>query len=98
MWELGTIGAVSAGAQCRQYGKWVEGGGDGLCAGVGCVLVSLCLGGPPAGYPKTYLGYGYRGEELVLRPCLGCFLPYKERTEVDKSLCLVKNNCCSCPI
>ena len=27
-------------------------------AGLGCVLVSLCLGGPPAGYPKTYLGYG----------------------------------------
>ena len=26
--------------------------------GVGCVLVSLCLGGPPAGYPKTYLVYG----------------------------------------
>ena len=26
--------------------------------GVGCVLVSLRLGGLPAGYLKTYLGYG----------------------------------------
>jgi len=33
----------------------------------------------------------------MLRPCLGCFLSYKERTEVDKSLYLVKNNSCSQP-
>lgn len=58
MWELGTIGAVSAGAQCRRYGEWVGGGAVDCVRGVGCVLVSLCLGGLSAGCPKTYLGYG----------------------------------------
>ena len=67
-------------------------------AGLGCVLVRLRLGGLPEDCPKTYLGDGRQeGGNPMLRPCLGCFLSYKERTEVDKSLYLVKNNSCSQP-
>jgi len=72
-------------------------GGDGLCAGCGlCARESLSRRSP-SGLSQDLLGLRIEREELVLRPCLGCFLSYKERTEVDKSLYLVKNNSCSQP-
>ena len=73
-------------------------GGDGLSAGCGlCARESLSRRSPSV-LSQDFFGLRIEREELVLRPCLGCFLSYKERTEVDKSLYLVKNNCCSCPI
>ena len=97
---LNAVGAVSAGSSVQS----VRGGGglsavstvngwegsDGLCAGCG-----LCAREPlsrryPGGLSQDFFGLRIEREELVLRPCLGCFLSYKERTEVDKSLYLVK--------
>ena len=70
---------------------------DGLCAGCGlCARESLSRRSP-SGLSQDLLGLRIEREELVLRPCLGCFLSYKERTEVDRSLYLVKNNSCSQP-
>ena len=66
-------------------------GSDGLCAREPLSRRS------PGGLSQDFFGLRTEREELVLRPCLGCFLSYKERTEVDKSLYLVKNNCCSQP-
>ena len=63
--------------------------GGGLCARESLSRRS------PGGLSQDFFGLRIEREELVLRPCLGCFLSYKERTEVDKSLYLVKNNCCS---
>lgn len=99
MWGLGAFGAVRMGGWVQSV-RWMRGngwGGDGLCAG--CVL---CAREPlsrrsPGGLSQDFFGLRIEREELVLRPCLGCFLSYKERTEVDKSLYLVKNNSCSQP-
>lgn len=82
--------------------RWLRGmsdESDGLYAGCGvglCARASLSRRSP-SGLSQDLLGLRIEREELVLRPCLGCFLSYKERTEVDKSLYLVKNNSCSQP-
>lgn len=82
--------------------RWLRGmsdESDGLYAGCGvglCARESLSRRSP-SGLSQDLLGLRIEREELVLRPCLGCFLSYKERTEVDKSLYLVKNNSCSQP-
>ncbi len=70
-----------------QFVRWVR----GLCARESLSRRS------PGGLSQDFFGLRIEREALVLRPCLGCFLSYKERTEVDKSLYLVKNNCCSQP-
>lgn len=44
----------------------------------------------PSGLSQDLLGLRIEREELVLRPCSGCFLSYKERIEGDKLLYLVK--------
>ena len=69
----------------------MRGAGCGLCARESLSRRS------PSGLSQDLLGLRIEREELVLRPCLGCFLSYKERTEVDRSLYLVKNNSCSQP-
>ena len=80
--------------------RWLRGmsdGSDGLCAGWGLCAREPLSRRSPSGLSQDLLGLRIEREELVLRPCLGCFLSYKERTEVDKSLYLVKNNSCSQP-
>ena len=86
--ELSAVGAVDVG------NEW---GGDGLCAGCGLCAREPLSRRSPGGLSQDFFGLRIEREELVLRPCLGCFLSYKERTEVDKSLYLVKNNSCSQP-
>lgn len=57
---LGTFGAVDGGSSVPLV-RWMwgmSGGAMDCVRGVGCVLVSLCQGGLPAGCPKTSLGYG----------------------------------------
>ena len=96
MWELGTIGAVSAGARYLQYGEWVGGARWTVC-GVGLCARESSSRRSPSVLSQDFFGLRIEREELVLRPCLGRFLSYKERTEMDKSLYLVKNNSCSQP-
>ncbi len=97
---LGAVGASDGGSSMQSV-QWIWGmsrrGSDGLCAGCGlCARESLSRRSP-SGLSQDLLGLRIEREELVLRPCLGCFLSYKERTEVDRSLYLVKNNSCSQP-
>lgn len=76
----------------------MSGGSDGPCAGWGLCAREAPSRRSPSGLSQDLLGGRTPGGgNPMLRPCLGCFLSYKERTEVDKSLYLVKNNCCSQP-
>ena len=65
-------------------------GSDGLCAGCGLCAREPLSRRSPGGLSQDFFGLRIEREELVLRPCSGCFLSYKERIEGDKLLYLVK--------